>query len=33
LHASAANAPEAFLGLLRSEHIGKMVARVGPDPA
>ena len=26
-------APEAFLALLRGDHIGKMVVRVGPDPA
>jgi NADPH-dependent curcumin reductase CurA len=28
-----AQAPEAFLALLRGDHIGKMVVRVGPDPA
>jgi NADPH-dependent curcumin reductase CurA len=28
-----ARAPEAFLALLRGGHIGKMVVRVGPDPA
>jgi NADPH-dependent curcumin reductase CurA len=28
-----AQAPEAFLGLLRGDHIGKMVVCVGPDPA
>ena len=28
-----AQAPEAFLALLRGEHIGKMVVRVGPDPS
>src|SRR5437588_13023482 len=28
-----AHAPEAFLALLRGDHIGKMVVRVGPDPA
>jgi NADPH-dependent curcumin reductase CurA len=28
-----ARAPEAFLALLRGDHIGKMVVRVGPDPA
>ena len=27
------NAPEAFLGLMRGENTGKMVVRVGPDPA
>ena len=26
-------APEAFLALLRGDHIGKMIVRVGPDPA
>jgi len=28
-----ARAPEAFLALLRGDHVGKMVVRVGPDPA
>jgi hypothetical protein len=28
-----ARAPEAFLALLRGDRIGKMVVRVGPDPA
>jgi NADPH-dependent curcumin reductase CurA len=28
-----AQAPEAFLALLRGDHIGKTVVRVGPDPA
>jgi hypothetical protein len=32
-YAALAEPPEAFLALLRGEHIGKMVVRVGPDPA
>ena len=24
--------PEAFIGLLQGENIGKMLVRVGPDP-
>jgi hypothetical protein len=27
------NAPEAFLGLFRGENLGKMLVRIGPDPA
>ena len=26
------NMPEAFMGLLEGENIGKMLVRVGPDP-
>jgi len=27
------NAPAAFIGLFKGENIGKMVVRVGPEPA
>ena len=26
------NAPQAFIGLLEGENIGKMLVRVGPEP-
>jgi NADPH-dependent curcumin reductase CurA len=27
------NAPDAFLGLFRGDNLGKMLVRIGPDPA
>ena len=27
------NAPQAFIGLFRGENLGKMIVKVGPDPA
>jgi NADPH-dependent curcumin reductase CurA len=27
------NAPAAFIGLFKGKNIGKMVVRVGPEPA
>jgi NADPH-dependent curcumin reductase CurA len=27
------NAPKAFLGLFKGENFGKMLVKIGPDPA
>jgi len=27
------NAPDAFIGLFKGENIGKMLVKIGPDPA
>jgi hypothetical protein len=27
------NAPQAFIGLFKGENLGKMLVRVGPNPA
>jgi NADPH2:quinone reductase len=27
------NAPDAFIGLFKGENVGKMLVKIGPDPA